>query len=229
MKTAILVFPGTNRDRDAADAVESITGARPAMVWHQETDIPDVDLIILPGGFSFGDYLRVGAIAARSPIIDALHRKADAGVTVLGICNGFQILTETGLLPGSLIRNRDLDFICRDVHLRVVNNTTRFSANYEADQVVRFPVAHHDGNYFADAETLRMVEDNDQVVFRYCDAAGDINPAGNPNGSVNNIAGVTNKAGNVMGLMPHPENLIDQLLGGIDGRAMFESLLGRAA
>jgi phosphoribosylformylglycinamidine synthase subunit PurQ / glutaminase len=229
MKTAILVFPGTNRERDAAGAVESISGTKPAIIWHQETEIPEVDLIILPGGFSFGDYLRVGAIAARSPIIDALHRKADAGVTVLGICNGFQILTETGLLPGSLIRNRDLDFICRDIHLRVVNTATRFSMNYTADQIIRFPVAHHDGNYFADTKTLRAVEDNDQVVLRYCDPNGEINAAGNPNGSVNNIAGVTNKAGNVMGLMPHPENLIDHLLGGVDGRALFESLLGRAA
>ncbi len=229
MKTAILVFPGTNRERDAADAVKSISGTKPAIVWHQETEIPDVDLIILPGGFSFGDYLRAGAIAARSPIIAALHRKADAGVTVLGICNGFQILTETGLLPGSLIRNRDLDFICRDTHLRVVNTATRFSKNYAAGQVIRFPVAHHDGNYFAAADTLRAIEDNDQVVLRYCDPDGEINAAGNPNGSVNNIAGLTNRAGNVMGLMPHPENLIDQLLGGIDGRGLFESLLGRAA
>ncbi len=229
MKTAILVFPGTNRERDAANAVAQIFGKNPTLVWHQETDIPDVDLIILPGGFSYGDYLRVGAIAARSPVIEALHRKARSGVTILGICNGFQILTETGLLPGSLIRNRDLDFLCRDTYLRVENNTTRFSRNYTPDQIIRFPVAHHDGNYFTDPETLKALEDNAQIVFRYCDEAGNISVEGNPNGSVNNIAGVTNPAGNIMGLMPHPENLIDPLLGGIDGRALFEGLMGRAA
>lgn len=229
MKSAILVFPGTNRERDAANAIARISGTKPAMVWHQETDIPDVDLIVIPGGFSYGDYLRVGAIAARSPVIDALHRKAGAGVTILGICNGFQILTETGLLPGSLIRNRDLEFLCKDIHLRVENNNTRFSHNYAPGQIVRFPIAHHDGNYFADPDTLQAIEDNSQVVFRYCNEAGEITASGNPNGSANNIAGLINKAGNVMGLMPHPENLIDPLLGGIDGRGLFESLLGRAA
>ena len=229
MKTAILVFPGTNRERDAAKAIESISGVKPVMIWHQETDIPDVDLIVLPGGFSYGDYLRVGAIAARAPVIEALHRKALAGVTILGICNGFQILIEAGLLPGSLIRNRDLDFLCRDTYLRVENNNTRFSHNYAPGQIIRFPIAHHDGNYFADPDTLKAVEDNAQVVFRYCDKTGNIADAGNPNGSINNIAGIMNKAGNVMGLMPHPENLIDPLLGGIDGRGLFESLMDRAA
>lgn len=229
MKTAVLVFPGTNRERDAANAVKQVLGAKPVMVWHQESEIPDVDLVIVPGGFSYGDYLRAGGIAARSPVIDALVEKANTGVTVLGICNGFQILTEAGLLPGTLMRNAGLNFICHDVHMSVANNKSRFSNRFSPDQVIRFPVAHHDGNYFADADTLQEIEDNNQVVFRYCTPDGETADAGNPNGSVNNIAGLTNEAGNIMGLMPHPENLIDPLLGGTDGRTMFESLLDRAA
>ncbi len=229
MKSAILVFPGTNRERDAADAIKLVSGKAPTMVWHQETDIPDVDLIVVPGGFSYGDYLRAGAIAARSPVIADLMKKAKSGITVLGICNGFQILTETGLLPGSLARNTGLDFLCHDVHMKVDNNQTRFSNKYAPGQIIRFPIAHHDGNYFADPDTLKKIEDAGQVVFRYCTPNGDISMQGNPNGSINNIAGLTNSDGNVMGLMPHPENLIDPLLGGTDGRIMFESLIGRAA
>ncbi|SHM13157.1 phosphoribosylformylglycinamidine synthase subunit PurQ [Roseibium suaedae] len=222
MKTAVIVFPGSNRDRDMFHALELITGTRPASVWHTETSLPDADLVIVPGGFSYGDYLRSGAIAARSPILKELVKKADQGVKVLGVCNGFQILTEAGLLPGALMRNAGLKFVCREIELETVNNATSFSNAYQKGQVWRCPTAHHDGNYFADAETLKSIEDNGQVVFRYANGT-------NPNGSINNIAGVTNAKGNVLGMMPHPENLIEDLNGGTDGRLLFESLLAQAA
>lgn len=218
MKTAVIVFPGSNRDRDMFHALELITGKRPQAVWHTETTVPDVDLVIVPGGFSYGDYLRSGAIAARSPILKDLIAKADAGVSVLGVCNGFQILTEAGLLPGALMRNADLHFVCKEVLLQTTNNTTRFSNAFEKDQVWRCPVAHHDGNYFADADTLKTIEDNGQVVFRYANGT-------NPNGSINDIAGVMNAEGNVLGMMPHPENLVEPLNGGTEGRLLFESLV----
>ncbi|MEW4458666.1 phosphoribosylformylglycinamidine synthase subunit PurQ [Roseibium algicola] len=221
MKTAVIVFPGSNRDRDMFHALELITGTRPQSVWHTESTLPDVDLVVVPGGFSYGDYLRSGAIAARSPILKDLVAKADSGVAVLGVCNGFQILTEAGLLPGALMRNAGLTFVCREVLMETVNTATRFSSKFEKGQVWRCPVAHHDGNYFADADTLKQIEDNDQVVFRY---AGDTNP----NGSINNIAGIMNAKGNVLGMMPHPENLIEPLNGGLDGRLLFESLLEAA-
>jgi len=229
MKTAIIVFPGINRERDMATAIRTVSGRDPVMVWHTETEIPPVDLVILPGGYSYGDYLRPGAIAARSPVMRDVARKAADGVTVMGVCNGFQILTEAGLLPGVLMRNRSLRFVCRDVHLRVENSQTRFTRHYDAGQVIRIPVAHHDGNYFADAETLRRLEDTGGVLFRYCAPDGTVNDASNVNGSTANIAGVRNVAGNVAGMMPHPENLIDPLLGGTDGRALFESVLEAAA
>ncbi|WP_305984123.1 phosphoribosylformylglycinamidine synthase subunit PurQ [Roseibium sp. MMSF_3544] len=222
MKTAVIVFPGSNRDRDMFHALELITGARPQSVWHTESTLPDVDLVVVPGGFSYGDYLRSGAIAARSPILKDLVAKAESGVSILGVCNGFQILTEAGLLPGALMRNAGLTFVCKEVKMETVNNATRFSSKFTKGQVWRCPVAHHDGNYFADADTLKQIEDSGQVVFRYADGT-------NPNGSINNIAGITNQKGNVLGMMPHPENLVEALNGGLDGRLLFESLLDQAA
>lgn len=218
MKSAVVVFPGSNRDRDMVAALTRLGGAPPAMVWHKDTVIPGVDLIVVPGGFSYGDYLRSGAIAARSPIMAAIKQKAAAGVMVLGVCNGFQILTEAGLLPGVLMRNASLRFVCREVKLSVEDNTTAFTRGYAQGQIIRCPVAHHDGNYFADAKTLKAIEGNGQVAFRYAEGT-------NPNGSVNDIAGVFNAKKNVLGLMPHPENLIEAAHGGLDGRGLFSGLL----
>jgi phosphoribosylformylglycinamidine synthase len=218
MNSAVVVFPGLNRDRDMIAALTRISGRAPAVVWHKDTELPDVDLIVIPGGFSYGDYLRVGAIAARSPIMATIRERAARGVHVLGVCNGFQILTEAGLVPGVLMRNASLRFVCREVRLRVERADTAFTRGYAAGQVITTPVAHHDGNYFADANTLKAIEDNGQVAFRYAEGS-------NPNGSVNDIAGVLNREGNVLGLMPHPENLIESAHGGIDGRALFAGLL----
>ncbi|WP_319485715.1 phosphoribosylformylglycinamidine synthase subunit PurQ [uncultured Cohaesibacter sp.] len=229
MKTAILVFPGTNREHDMAAAVRSVSGKDPMMVWHAETEIPQADLIILPGGFSYGDYLRSGAIAARSPIVADLLEKAKQGVRILGVCNGFQILTETGILPGALMRNAGLTFICKETKLRIERDDTIFTSSYKKGQVMRCPVAHHDGNFFADDDTLKMLEDDGRVLFRYCDAAGEATPEANINGSRNNIAGIMNARGTILGMMPHPENLIEDLHGGLDGRGLFESLLEKVA
>ena len=229
MTTAVILFPGINRERDMAKAVVRVSGKPPLIVWHGETDLPKVDLVIVPGGFSYGDYLRCGAIAARSPIMSAIIREVEKGLNVMGICNGFQILTEARLLPGALVRNRDLRFICRDVHLRAENTTSRFTRRYAQGQVIRVPVAHGEGNYIADTETLKRIEGEGHVLFRYCDETGAVTEASNINGSMNAIAGVMNARGNVMGMMPHPEDLIDPLLGGTDGRALFESVLERAA
>jgi phosphoribosylformylglycinamidine synthase I len=228
LRSAVVVFPGSNRERDVARALESVTGVAPDMVWHAETELPPADLIVLPGGFSYGDYLRSGAIAARAPIMRDVAAKAESGVPVLGICNGFQVLTEARLLPGALMRNAHLRFVCRDVFLRVERNDTLFTTRYRLAQVIRTPVAHGDGNYFADEATLHRLEGEGQVVFRYCTAEGDSTPAANPNGSQRNIAGIVNRRGNVLGLMPHPENLIDPALGGTEGRGIFESLLDAA-
>jgi phosphoribosylformylglycinamidine synthase subunit PurQ / glutaminase len=222
MRSAVVVFPGSNRDRDMVAALTRITGQAPAVVWHQETALPDVDLVVLPGGFSYGDYLRCGAIAARSPAMHAVADKAAAGVRVLGICNGFQILTEAGLLPGVLMRNAGLRFVCTRVKLAVANADTDFTRAYRPGQILDCPVAHHDGNYFTDPETLARLEGDNRVAFRY--AAGT-----NPNGSVNDIAGILNQRGNVLGMMPHPENLIEALHGGIDGRGLFESVVQSVA
>ncbi|MEF2072315.1 phosphoribosylformylglycinamidine synthase subunit PurQ [Consotaella aegiceratis] len=222
MKTAVVLLPGLNRDRDMIAALTTITGKPPVTVWQTETDIPPADLIVIPGGFSFGDYLRCGAIAARAPVLRAVAEAAGRGVPVLGVCNGFQILCEAGLLPGVLMRNTSLRFVCREVKLEVVNADTRFSSAYSAGQVIRCPVAHHDGNYFADDATLERLEGNAQIVFRYAEGT-------NPNGAVRDIAGIVNEAGNVLGLMPHPENLIEPEHGGTDGRGVFESVLGLAA
>jgi phosphoribosylformylglycinamidine synthase len=218
MKSAVVVFPGSNRDRDMIAALTKIGGTPPAIVWHQDNDIPNVDLIVIPGGFSYGDYLRSGAIAARSPIMTAIRERAQQGVHVLGVCNGFQVLTEAGLLPGVLMRNASLRFVCREVRLSVETNETAFTQGYAQGQIIRTPVAHHDGNYFVDAATLKAIEDNGQVAFRYAEGT-------NPNGSVNDIAGVYNRDRNVLGLMPHPENLIESAHGGLDGRALFSGLL----
>ncbi|WP_427023368.1 phosphoribosylformylglycinamidine synthase subunit PurQ [Aureimonas ureilytica] len=221
MKSAVVLLPGLNRDRDMIAALTKISGTAPVTVWQTDTEIPDVDLIVVPGGFSFGDYLRCGAIAARSPVMRAVAEKAKRGVAVLGVCNGFQILCEAGLLPGALMRNTSLKFVCREVKLEVANASTRFTSTYAQGQVIRCPVAHHDGNYFADAEALARIEGEGQVAFRYAEGT-------NPNGAINDIAGIVSAEGNVLGLMPHPENLIEPEHGGSDGRGIFESALGLA-
>jgi phosphoribosylformylglycinamidine synthase subunit PurQ / glutaminase len=222
MKSAVILLPGLNRDRDMIAALTKISGKAPVTAWQTDTDIPDVDLIVIPGGFSYGDYLRCGAIAARSPVMRAVKEKADKGVPVIGVCNGFQILLEAGMLPGALMRNTSLTFVCREVKLSVANANTAFTKRYAPGQIIRCPVAHHDGNYFADPDTLAKIEGNGQVVFRYAEGT-------NPNGSLNDIAGIINERGNVLGLMPHPENLIEAAHGGTDGRGLFESALGIAA
>jgi phosphoribosylformylglycinamidine synthase len=205
-------------------AIEAALGRPPAMVWHRDSSLPPCDLIVVPGGFSYGDYLRSGAMAAQSPIMRAVIERANADTPVLGICNGFQILAEAGLLPGILMRNASLKFVCRDVHLRVERADTVFTGAYAAGQVLRVPVAHHDGNYFADAEMLQRLEDGGQIVFRYCDLDGNVTAEANPNGSIANIAGILNAEGNVLGMMPHPERLAESLLGGTDGAPMFSAL-----
>lgn len=218
MKAAVIIFPGSNCDRDAITTLRDVTGKEPHKVWHGDSELPKVDVIVVPGGFSYGDYLRSGAMAARSPIMQQVVKAANAGVHVLGICNGFQILTETGLLPGTLMRNKHLKFICRDVQLSVQNSDTAFTSDYKAGQQITISIAHHDGNYVADADTIKKLNDNNQVAFRYVN---------NPNGSLDDIAGIMNEGKNVLGMMPHPERLADPVLGGVDGRAMFESLLKR--
>ena len=222
MKSAVLLLPGLNRDRDMIAALTKISGEPPATVWQTETEIPDVDLIVIPGGFSYGDYLRCGAIAARMPVMEAVRQKARAGTRILGVCNGFQILVEAGLLPGALMRNASLKFVCREVRLEVVNADTVFTGRYQKGDIIRCPVAHHDGNYFAAPDDLKRLEDNGQVVFRYAEGT-------NPNGSVKDIAGIINEAGNVLGMMPHPENLIEAAHGGTDGEALFAAALEIAA
>ena len=217
MKSAVIVFPGSNCDRDLAVALRDISGEAPAMVWHGETSLPDkLDVIGVPGGFSYGDYLRSGAMAARSPIMRAVVDAANQGRTVMGICNGFQVLTEAGLLPGALMRNAGIKFVGRDVALTVANSQTAFTSRYDADEILTFPVAHHDGNYFADTDTLDRLEGEGRIVFRYAEPV---------NGSARGIAGMMNNAGNVLGLMPHPERMIEPAHGGTDGRRMFEGLL----
>ena len=224
MRAAVIVFPGSNCDRDVAVALQAAVGRPPAMIWHKDTDLPPLDLIVVPGGFSFGDYLRSGAMAARSPVMAAVAARAASGVPVHGICNGFQVLTEAGLLPGALMRNASLRFVCQDVFLRVETADSPFTRDYGKGQIVRFPIAHHDGNYVADDATVARLEDEGRVAFRYVDAAGKATAGANPNGSRNNIAGILSESRTVLGLMPHPERLADLVLGGIDGQAMFHAL-----
>lgn len=216
MKTAVIVFPGSNCDRDAAVALERATGKPAEMVWHGNAELPDADLVVLPGGFSYGDYLRSGAMSARSPVMEGVIAHAKSGRPLVGICNGFQVLTEAGLLPGVLMRNADLHFVCKTVGLQIANNETIFTNGYASGQTINVPVAHHDGNYFADDETLDRLEDEGRVAFRYTD---------NPNGSARDIAGILNDEGNVLGMMPHPERVVDEALGGTDGSALFASLV----
>ena len=225
MEAAVVVFPGSNREHDVALALEHAMGRPPWMVWHRDSELPKLDLIVVPGGFSYGDYLRCGAIAAHSPVMREIKERAKAGVAVLGICNGFQILTEAGLLPGILLRNAGLGFVCRNVGLKVETSQSLFTSGYAAGQTLSIPVAHHDGNFFADEETLDRLEDRGQVAFRYCDAAGEVLPEANPNGSARNIAGVFNESKNVLGLMPHPENAVESLQGSTDGVAMFKGIV----
>lgn len=225
IRASVIVFPGSNCDRDMKVAIERITGAPVKMVWHGDAAVPASDFIVLPGGFSYGDYLRCGAMAAHSPIMRDVIAKAKAGTPVLGVCNGFQILCESGLLPGVLMRNRSLKFICRDVFLRIDNAETYFTRTYRKDQVVRFPIAHAEGNYFADDETLDRLEGEGRVVLRYCNEQGETTDAANPNGAQRNIAGISDATGRIVGMMPHPERLYEMALGGTDGRRVFESAL----
>lgn len=225
MKTAVIIFPGSNCDRDMVDALTTATGTAPVRVWHADHNLPKVDLIAVPGGFSYGDYLRSGAMAAHSPIMREVVKAAGQGVFVLGVCNGFQVLTEAGLLPGVLMRNKYLKFISKPVHLKVENTATAFTKHYTDGQVITIPIAHHDGNYFASDETLKEVEGEGCVAFRYADERGGVSEAANPNGSRNNIAGVFNKKKNVLGMMPHPERYADALNGGVDGKVLFESVI----
>jgi phosphoribosylformylglycinamidine synthase I len=216
MKSAVIVFPASNCDRDAATALKDMTGKTPAMVWHQERELPEVDLVVLPGGFAYGDYLRCGAMAAQSQVMKAIKVHAEKGGAVLGICNGFQVLTEAGLLPGALMRNAGLKFVCKPVTLSVEETQSAFTRKYEKGQSVTFPVAHGEGNYYADGDTLDRLEGEGRVMFRYQD---------NPNGSARDIAGILNPKRNVLGLMPHPERMVDPMTGGTDGRALFQSLI----
>ena len=222
MKSKVIVFPGSNCDRDVAVAIKQISGSEPQMVWHKETSLSNSDLIIVPGGFSYGDYLRCGAIASTSPIINEVVKKANEGVPVIGICNGFQILIETSLLDGALIRNNSLSFICRDVYIKSENQTSMFT---KKTNIAKMPIAHNEGNYFASDETLKKIVGNDQVAFKYCNQEGEITSQSNPNGSLENIAGILNDRKNVLGLMPHPERAAESALGCDDGKYIFESIL----
>jgi phosphoribosylformylglycinamidine synthase I len=225
VKFGVVVFPGSNCDHDAYHATKHVLGESAEFLWHKESDIRGVDVVILPGGFSYGDYLRCGAISRFSSIMKEVVRHAERGGHVIGICNGFQVLTELGLLPGALLRNESLKFVCKDVHLRVENAETSFSRHYDSGAVLQIPVAHGEGNFYTDAETLRAIEDNGQVVFRYVEKDGSVTDAANPNGSLNNIAGIMNEQGNVLGMMPHPERVVEQLLGSSDGLGVFASLV----
>lgn len=228
MNVGIIVFPGSNCDRDVAMVTRDLMHLPTRMVWHDESDLSGLDVVIVPGGFSYGDYLRCGAIARFSPAMQATVQHAERGGMVLGICNGFQVLTEVGLLPGALMRNRDLHFVCDRVALRVERTDIPFTQRYQQGQVITLPIAHGEGCYYADAGTLTELEANRQVLLRYCTADGQPTPAANPNGSLNNIAGICNRSGNVLGMMPHPERAADLMLGNTDGMALFEGILAAA-
>ncbi len=225
MKTTIVVFPGTNRENDMAQAIERASGQAPKIVWHKDTDLGNPDLIVLPGGFSYGDYLRCGAMAAQSPVMKEIIAQAKRGVKILGVCNGFQILVESGLLPGALLRNASLKFICKQVHLKTGTAQSPFTRKMKAGDIITVPVAHGEGNYFAPAAMVKELEDEDRIAFRYCNADGTITESANPNGAVGNIAGILNKDRNVLGMMPHPENATLDHQGNISGLPVFESLV----
>jgi phosphoribosylformylglycinamidine synthase subunit PurQ / glutaminase len=226
MQAAIIIFPGSNREQDVFDALTRASGKPPLKVWHRHSELPNADLLVIPGGFSYGDYLRCGAMAAHSPIMRAVKERVRRGTPVLGICNGFQILTEAGLLPGVLLINKTLRFHCKNVHLRVETSQSIFTCRYKQGQIIEAPVAHHDGNYFADPKTLDRLEDQGLVAFRYCTPAGALSDEANDNGSARHIAGIFNESKTVLGLMPHPEDATDPLLGKADGQALFEGLVG---
>ncbi len=225
MKSAIIVFPGTNREKDMQMALKHVSGHDPVLVWHKETALPDCDLMVLPGGFSYGDYLRCGAMAAHSPIMREVIERAKKGTRLLAVCNGFQMLVETRLVPGALLHNRSLKFICKQVHLRAENTSTEFTKNFAPQQVFQVPIAHGEGNYFVDAEGLQAMKDNDQIAFRYCTFDGQITDAANPNGSLENIAGVFNKDKTILGMMPHPEDAVVPHAGGQQGTPLFKSIV----
>jgi phosphoribosylformylglycinamidine synthase I len=224
MKASVIVFPGSNCDRDIKVALEKFQIAT-TMVWHQETALPPTDLVVLPGGFSYGDYLRCGSMASKSKVMHEVVKHAEKGGYLFGICNGFQILTETNLLPGALLRNNKLKFICKNVFIKTINNKIAFTKKIPEQKVLSIPIAHNEGNYFASKDQIKSLQDNQQIVFQYCDQDGIINSDNNPNGSILNIAGITNKNKNILGMMPHPERVVDTLLGGIDGESIFQSLL----
>ncbi len=224
MKSSVIVFPGSNCDRDIAVALEKMQ-FKNQMVWHKETKLPKSDLIVLPGGFSYGDYLRSGAIAGKSLIIDEVIKAAESGCLILGICNGFQILTETGLLKGTLLRNKNLRFINKDVHIKVINNETKFSNKYKKNQILKINIAHNEGNYFTDPMHLNELNKENLIAFKYCDEKGDVSQSSNPNGSLKNIAGIFNSKKNVLGMMPHPERMVDEIISNKDGVNLFSSLL----
>ncbi len=228
MKFGVITFPGSNCDRDVVYVTQDLLGHPTRRIWHEDSDLGDTDVVIVPGGFSYGDYLRCGAIAQFSPAMRATLAHAERGGPVLGICNGFQVLTEMGLLPGALVRNRDMQFICDRVPLRVERTDLLWTQNYSTNQIITVPIAHNEGCYYADADTLARLEDNHRVVFRYCNADGTVGNASNPNGALNHIAGICNEKGNVLGLMPHPERAADATVGGTDGLALFESIVASA-
>ncbi len=227
MRFSILVFPGSNCDYDAYHSIRHVLGQDAEFIWHEEIDLRNPDCVILPGGFSYGDYLRCGAMASFSPAMERVKSFANDGGLVLGICNGFQVLTETGMLPGALLRNRSLSFICRDVFLKTENTHLPFTNRLDKDRLIRIPIAHAEGNYFCDPETLDELERENRVVFRYCDRKGNVTEEANPNGSLNNIAGITNREGNVLGMMPHPERAMESIVGNTDGMRVFQSLLAQ--
>ena len=224
MKSSVIIFPGSNCDRDIAMALEKMQ-FKNKMVWHKDTSLPKSDLIVIPGGFSYGDYLRSGAIAGKSLIIDEVIKAANSGCLVLGICNGFQILTETGLLKGTLLRNKNLKFINKDINIKVINNNTKFSNKYKKDEILKINIAHNEGNYFTDKNHLEELNKENLIAFKYCDEEGNINEEANPNGSLENIAGIYNENKNILGMMPHPERMVDEIISNKDGVNLFSSLL----
>ena len=225
MNIGIIVFPGSNCDRDCHHVCRDVLGQQTHLIWHQETSLKGVDAVILPGGFSYGDYLRTGSIARFSPIMDAVQQFASQGGLVLGICNGFQVLLEVGLLPGAMLKNKNLSFICEDVYVKVENASTPFTNQYQSGQILKLPIAHAEGNYYTDPVTLSALQANAQIIFRYCDKEGNVTSKANPNGSIDNIAGIRNAAGNVLGLMPHPERCAESVLGNVHGKEIFLSVL----